>query len=68
MFRPHMWAIFRLRFNLQISYRRCGGRLGGWGMGGRDLVVSTVGTVTPGCYKWIFSGCLRTHSYAKRML
>ena len=31
MFRPYMWAIFRLRFNLQISYTRCVGSLGGWG-------------------------------------
>jgi len=23
MFRPYVWAIFRLRFNLQISYTRC---------------------------------------------
>jgi hypothetical protein len=48
MFRPYMWAIFRLRFfNLQVSYTRCVVRLGG---GGRDLVVSIVGTMTPGCY------------------
>jgi hypothetical protein len=32
MFRPYMWAIFRLRFfNLQISYTRCVGRLSGRG-------------------------------------
>ena len=31
MFRPYVWAIFRLRFNLQISYTRCVGRLGGLG-------------------------------------
>ena len=31
MFRPWMWVIFRLRFNLQISYTRCVGRLGRWG-------------------------------------
>ena len=54
-----LWAIFRFRLNLQISYTRCGGRLGGWGGGWEgDLVVSIVGTVTPGCYKWIFSSCL----------
>jgi len=29
MFRPYMWTIFRLRFNLQISYTRRVGRLGG---------------------------------------
>ena len=33
-------------FNLQISYTRYVGRLGGWGE--RDLVVSVVGTMTPG--------------------
>ena len=72
MFRPYMWAIFRLSFNLQISCTSCVGRLGGWGK--RDLVVSVVGAVTPGCYKWIFSSCLCTHvkwfchSYAKSML
>ena len=60
MFLPYMWAIFRLRFNLQISYTRCLGRLGGWGE--RDLVVSIVGTMTPGCFKWIFFTCLCTHS------
>jgi len=38
-----MWAIFRLRFNLQISYTRCVGWMsGGWVRGGRDLVVSIV--------------------------
>ena len=31
MFRPCTWAIFRLRFNLQISYTRCVGHLGGMG-------------------------------------
>ena len=51
-------------FNLQISYRRCVGRLCGRGRG-RDL-VSTVGTVTPSCQKWIFSSfCLCTHSVLK---
>ena len=38
MFRPYKWAIFRLRFNLQISYTRCVERfvwgLGGWVGGG----------------------------------
>jgi len=37
VFRPCMWAIFRLRFNLQISYTRCVGRLGeGWAGGTRS--------------------------------
>ena len=31
MFQPYMWAIFRLRFNIQISYTRCVGRLDGVG-------------------------------------
>ena len=35
-------------FNLQISYTRYVGCLGGRG-GGRDLVVSIVGTMTPSC-------------------
>ena len=35
MFRPYMWAIFRLRFNLQISYTRCVGRFV-WGLGGGE--------------------------------
>jgi len=29
MFRPYMWAVVRLRFNLQISYTRCVGCLSG---------------------------------------
>ena len=33
MFWPYMWAIFRLKFNLQISYTRCVGRFV-WGLGG----------------------------------
>ena len=68
MFRPYMWAIFRLRFNLQISYTSCVGRfvwgLGGWvdgGEKGRDLVVSIMGTVTPG-YIYVFCIYLRTNS------
>ena len=36
MFRPYMWAIYRLRFNLQISYIRCVGRLVGRGGRGRE--------------------------------
>jgi len=55
MFRCYMWTIFRLRFNLQISYTRRVVRLGGWGE--RGLVVSIVGTMTPGCFKWIFFTC-----------
>ena len=35
-------------FNLQISYTSCVGHLGGRG-GGRDLVVSIVGTMTLSC-------------------
>ena len=45
MFRPYMWAIFRLRFfNLQISYTRCVRRLARGR--GRYLVISIVGTMT----------------------
>jgi len=37
MFRPYIWAIFRfILFNLQISYKRCVGRLGGW-VGGEEI-------------------------------
>ena len=36
-------------FNLQISYTRCMGHLCGPRGGGRDLVVSVVGTVTSSC-------------------
>jgi len=49
MFRPYMWAIFRMRFNLESSYRMCMGcsfRVLEVGMGERDLVVSIVGTMT----------------------
>ena len=53
--------------NLQISYTRCVGRLGVRG-GGLDLVVSIVGTVTPSCYKWIFSSLFMYTFYAKSML
>ena len=46
-------------------------RVLGVGWGERDLVVSTVGTVTWGCYEWIIISCLCTYvkvgyySYAK---
>jgi len=47
MFQPYMWAIFRLRFNLQISYtRRVGCLSGGWVVGEQNIVVSIVGTMT----------------------
>ena len=39
MFRPYMWAIFKLRFNLQSSYTRCVVRsLGYWGLGGGNEI------------------------------
>ena len=77
MFRPYMWAIFRLRFNLQSSYTRCVGcsfrvLAVEWGEG--DLVFSVVGTMTWGCYKKIIISCLCTYiqvgyySNAKDML
>jgi len=38
---------------------------GCWGLGGGggegDIFLSTVGTVTQGCYKWIIISCLCTH-------
>ena len=77
MFRPCMWAISRLWFNLQSSYTRCVGCSFGVlevGWGERDLVVSIVGTMTWGCYKWIIISCLCTYvnvgyySNAKDML
>ena len=76
MFQPYMWAIFRLWFNLQSSYTRCVGcsfRVLGVGWGEWDL-VSIVGAMTLGCYKWINMSCLCTYvkvgyySYAKDML
>jgi hypothetical protein len=53
MFRPYMWAIFRLWFILQSSYTRCVGcsfRVLGDGWGERDLIVSIVGTMTYDSY------------------
>jgi len=35
MFRPYMWAIFRLIFNLQVSYTRCVGCLSVHWVGGK---------------------------------
>jgi len=55
----------------------CGVFFGYWGLGegrGRDLVVSIVGTMTWGYYKWIIISfpCTRVkvglYSYAKDML
>jgi len=74
MFRPYILAIFRLWFNLQSSYTRCvrcSLRVLGVGWGERDLVVSTVVTVTWGSYEWIIISRLCTYvkvcyySYAK---
>ena len=58
MFRPYMWAIFRLRSNFSgAAIQDVWGvffflSIGvGWGRGGgRDLVVSIVGTMTWGYY------------------
>jgi len=64
MFRPYMWAIFRLWFNLQSSYTRCAGcsfRVLGVGWGDRDLVVSLVGIMTYSYYKRINISCLCTY-------
>ena len=39
MFRPYMWAIFRLWFDFQSSHTRCMGVLFGyWGLGGRNKI------------------------------
>ena len=52
----------------------CTFRVLGLGWGERDLVVSIVGTVTWGCYKWIIITCLCTYvkvgyySHGKDML
>ena len=68
-----MLAIFRLWFNLEQLYKMCGVffvGIGGWEGEERDLVVTIVGTLTWGCYKWIIISCLCTyarvcyHSYA----
>ena len=73
-FRPYMWAIFRLWFNLQSSYTRrvgCSLRVLGFECEERDLVVSIVRTNIYGCFKWIIIICLCTYvkvgyySYAK---
>jgi len=55
MFRPCMWAIFRLWLDFRSSYTRCMGysfRLVGFGWGERDLVVTLVRTMT---YSYKFS-------------
>jgi len=50
MFRPYMWAIFRLRF---LTYRLVIQDVWGVCVGGvgQDLVVSIVRTMTLSCYK-----------------
>jgi len=77
MFRPYMWAIFRLRFNFSgATIQDVGGVWVGWGEGGggRDLVVPVADTMTWGCYKWIIISFLCTlvkvgfYSYAKGVL
>jgi len=64
MFWPYTLVTFKLWFNLQSSYTRCVGcsfRVLGVGWEERDLVVSIVGTMTQGCYKWIIISCLCTY-------
>jgi hypothetical protein len=61
MFRPYIWAIFRLWLDFRSSYTRCMGcsfRLVGVGWGERDLIVTLVGTMTYSYYKWINISCL----------
>jgi len=60
MFRPYMWVIFRLCFDLQSSYTRCVGcslRV----LGVTSSRFSILGIMTKGCYKWIVISCLYTH-------
>jgi len=67
MFRPYMWAIFRLRSNFSGAaiqdmfgvFWVLGVGWGGEGRG-RDPVVSIVGTMTCGYYKWIIISFLCT--------
>jgi len=49
MFRPYMWAIFRLCLDYRISYTGMRGSFYGssGGGGGRDLIIP-VGTMAPG--------------------
>jgi len=66
MFRPYMWAIIRLRFNLQgVAIQAVWDvfeSIGGWGVGGNDIsFFSIVGIMTWGYYKWIIISCLCTH-------
>ena len=52
-----------LQVEIQLTvqlYKMCGAFCLGIGWGERDL-VSTEGTMTPGCYRWIFSSRLCTH-------
>jgi len=68
MFRPYMWVIIRLRFNLQgVAIQAVWGvfeSIGGWGGRAwreRDLVVSIVGIKTWGYCKWIIISFPCTH-------
>jgi len=55
MFRPYMWAIFRLRSNFSKATIQdvWGVFLGIGGWVGEISFVSIVGTMTWGYYKWI---------------
>ena len=80
MFRPYMWAIYRLRSNLLGAAIQVVWGIfwvlgsGGGGEGGEISVFSIVGTMTWGYYKWIISSflCARVkvgfYSYAKDVL
>jgi len=72
MFRPYMWAIYRLRTNVSgPAVQECGllWVFGvAWGEGrGRYLVVPIVGTMTWGYYKWIIISflCTRVKVYTE---
>jgi len=79
MFRPYMWAIYRLRSNFSgAAIQDVWGVFWYWGLGwgrggGRDL-VPIVGTMTWDYYKWIIISfvCTRVKvgldAYAKDML
>jgi len=67
MFRPYMWAIFRLRSNYsRAAIQECGvyfGGIGGWvgeGRGGGRDLVPVVDTMTWGYYKLIIISFLCT--------
>jgi len=67
MFRPYVWVIFRLWFNLQKSYTKrvvCSFEgVGDWVWGEREIVVSIQLHVSA-VYVWPSSGCDLTYRAA----